>query len=129
MKVIEIFKDISSTEDEINEKYPVKENLIAYKIHEWLYKNKIILMVTLTLLIIYLLNYEEQPIEINQSGGGLSAPVSGVFGIVTGALGKFFKVIMLILTIVLTPAIPIVLYCLVAYFIIKKFLFMVTTIR
>ena len=143
MENIEIFTDIGSTEEEINEKYPLQNNLD--KIHLWLYQNKFLLIIICLFVIFYLLNEGDDSNEIQiprqvgggskfkQSGGGsmakLASPVSSTFSIVTGALGKVLRFFMLIITIILIPTIPIVLYCLVAYYIIKKFLFMVTTIK
>ena len=147
MEDIEIFTDIGSTEEEINEKYPPQNKFD--KIHIWLYQNKFLLIIICLLIIFYLLNDRDDNTQIEntplptqsgggrksfkQSGGGsmakLASPVSSTFGIVTGALGKVLRFFMLIITIILIPTIPIVLYCLVAYYIIKKFLFMVTTIK
>jgi hypothetical protein len=134
MKVIEIFTDIGSTEDEINEKYPPQNELIK-KIHIWLYQNKQILMIIGILIIIYLFNNVDEPVQYtyNQSGGGtmskLGSPIGSTFSLVTSVVGRLFRMVMLIVTIILIPTIPILLYCLVAYYIIKKFLFMITSIK
>ena len=134
MKVIEIFTDIGSTEDEINEKYPAQNELIK-KIHIWLYQNKQILMIIGILIIIYLFNNVDEPVQYtyNQSGGGtmskLGSPIGSTFSLVTSVVGRLFRMVMLIVTIILIPTIPILLYCLVAYYIIKKFLFMITSIK
>jgi len=48
---------------------------------------------------------------------------------ITNVLGKFLKLLMLLVMIVLVPSVPIILYCLVAYYVIKRFLFMVTSVR
>lgn len=134
MDSIEIFTDIGSIEEEINEKYP-QENRFN-KIYFWIFQNKNLLIVICLLLILYLLNNNnntnDNPIIINQTGGGwtkLASPVSSTFGLVTSIIGKLFSILMLLITIILIPTLPIVLYCLVAYYIIRKFLFMVTSIR
>lgn len=125
--MIEIFTDLGSTEDEINEKYPLQDEWVK-KIHFWLYQNKLLLIVIGLLIIIYLFDYEEIT-PIKQSGGGITSPVSSTFGFVTNVLGKFLRMIMLIITVILTPTIPILLYCLIVYYVIKKFLFMITSIK
>lgn len=135
MKVIEIFTDIGSTEDEINEKYPPQNELIR-KIHLWLYQNKQILIIFCLLVIIYLFSIDDEPVEYthNQSGGAgamskLANPVGSTFNMVTSVVGKLMRLVTLVITIILVPTIPILLYCLVAYYIIKKFLFMITSMK
>ena len=153
MTTIEIFTDIGSTEEEINDKYPLQEELTTYqKIIKYLEEHKLILipiLLTIVLIetIIYFISYKKS--SINQSGGdgevapteakggagkksllsSASSPVSSTFGIVTKALGYFFRLIMLLITIILVPTIPILLYCLLAYYVIKRFVFMVTTVK
>jgi hypothetical protein len=57
------------------------------------------------------------------------SPVSSTFGMITSVLGKFLKLLMLLVMIVIIPSVPIILYCLVAYYVIKRFLFMVTSVE
>ena len=59
----------------------------------------------------------------------VTSPVSTTFGMITNALGKFLKLLMLLIMIVLVPSVPIILYCLIAYYVIKRFLFMVTSVE
>lgn len=133
MTTIEIFTDIGSTEDDINNKYPQPETLNLYqKIVQWAERYKLIVVPVLLILMIYLFDNSDK--KINQSGGaGLLAkaasPVSSTFGLVTAGLGHFFRLITLIITIILVPTIPIVLYCFLAYYVIKRFVFMITTVK
>ena len=59
----------------------------------------------------------------------ISSPVSTTFGMVTAVISKFLKFLLLLLMIIMVPTIPILLYCLVAYFVIKKFLSMFTRLK
>lgn len=132
MSTIEIFTDIGSTEYEINDKYPPLLDLTAYqKFTIWVEKYKLIIVPIMLIVIIYL--FDNHKIIKTQNGGGLmsqaASPVSATFGLVTGALGNFIRLIMLIITIIMVPAIPILVYCILAYYIIKRFLFMITTVK
>lgn len=153
---IEIFSDIGLTDDEINQKYPKNQyehQDITHRVSNWIEQHPIIFSVTIIIILIILvdLNLTKKSIKIIQSGGNpmentrndmmnsdgtgketmrkIKSPVSSTFGMVTGALGKFLKLLLLLVMIVLVPTIPILLYCLVAYYIIKKFLLMFTKIK
>lgn len=137
MESVNIFTDIGALEEEIHQKYQtvpfwekVKLTLLDHK--------KVIIPFLFIIALIFLLSEPESPEPVNyigkQSGGAgvmgkIASPISSTFGMVTGVLGKLFRLLTLIITIIMIPLIPIMLYCLVAYFIIKKFLFMFTSLK
>ena len=140
MTTIEIFTDIGSTEDEIKHKQPrLPEVTIYQKISGWIEKYKLIDVPVMLILLIYLFDNSNNKSngklnKTNQSGGAgymsqAMSPVSSTFTLVTSALGHFIRLITLIITIIMVPTIPILLYCLAAYYVIKRFLFMITTIK
>ncbi len=67
--------------------------------------------------------------EENQKPSKLMSPVTSTFNLVISVVGKFLKLILLLFMIILVPTVPILIYCLVAYFVIRKFLNMFKTIR
>lgn len=77
----------------------------------------------------------QQMNEMEEGGGKpgysskIMSPVSSTFNLVLTVVGKFLKLILLLFMIILVPTVPILIYCLMAYFVIRKFLNMFTTIR
>ena len=64
-----------------------------------------------------------------QTGGGMTSPIASTFNMVLNAVSQFFRFILLILTIIMIPAVPILLYCLIAYYVIRKTVLMFTTLK
>lgn len=154
MKDIEIFTDIGLSEEDINNKYPEQdEPSIIDIMKEYAVKYKIIVVPVLLMILIYLFDNDISSFPVKQSGGFIqsggdgenvaaaaapkssgylskaASPVSSTFNIVMGTVRKLFSLVSLIITAILIPTIPILVYCGVAYYVIKKFLFMITSLK
>lgn len=149
MRTIEMFDDTGLNEEEINKKYP--ELTFNQKIKDYLktYKNQIIVGGLIFIILIYLLNRIEINNKILQSGGNpmeasmdmrdpsqeqsvgskIMSPMSSTFGMVTTVLGKFLKLLLFLVMIILVPTVPVLLYCLLAYYVIRRFLVMFTRLK
>ncbi len=61
-------------------------------------------------------------VEKPKTASALASPISSTFGFVMSVITKILKFIFLFFVIILVPTVPLILYAVAAYFMIKKFL-------
>lgn len=52
----------------------------------------------------------------------LAVPISSTYGFVTSTINKILKILLIVLGVIFFPVVPLVLYIIVAFFMIRKFL-------